>query len=310
MPLHPQVAEFLRQYAEAELPNVWEMPLDDARQMMAEASRTFGQGPEMAEVHDLAIPGPAGEIPSRVYRPRSESDLPVVAYYHGGGWVLGGLETHDALSRHLAQESGCVVVAVDYRLAPEHRFPVAAEDAYAAVCWLPEHAGEFGGLSERLAVCGDSAGGNLAAVCCLLARDRGGPTIAAQGLIYPIADCRFDTGSYQECAQGYMLTREAMRWYWDQYAPDGTQRTSPMASPLRAENLSGLPPTLVQTAEYDVLRDEGEAFAGRLNEAGVAVQLTRYDGMIHGFVSRQRNFDAAGQAVAEVGAFLKRHLIP
>jgi acetyl esterase len=205
-------------------------------------------------------------------------------FFHGGGWVIGDLETHDRLARRIARDAGCLVVAVHYRRAPEHRYPAAADDAYAATAWVAEHAAELGADPARLAVVGDSAGGNLAAVVAQMARDRGGPPIAFQLLVYPVIDHSFETDSYRDNAEGWMLTAKHMRWYWDQYlGPDG-DGTDPYASPLRGD-LAGLPPAHVVTAEYDPLRDEGDAYADALRAAGVDVTLQCADGMWHGFLS-------------------------
>jgi acetyl esterase len=241
---------------------------------------------EMAHVRDRTIPGPVGSIPVREYRPSADgaSPQPVVVFFHGGGWVIGDLETHDRLARRIARDAGCLVVAVHYRRAPEHRYPAAADDAYAATAWVAEHAAELGADPDRLAVVGDSAGGNLAAVVAHMARDRGGPPIAFQLLVYPVIDHSFETDSYRDNAEGWMLTAKHMRWYWDQYlGPDG-DGADPYASPLRGD-LAGLPPAHVVTAEYDPLRDEGDAYADALRAAGVDVTLQRADGMWHGFLS-------------------------
>ena len=194
-----------------------------------------------------------------------------MVYFHGGGWVLGNIESHESICRAIANASGAIVVTVDYRLAPEHRFPAAAQDAYAATSWVAEHAGEFGGDPGRIAVAGDSAGGNLAAVACLLAKDRNGPRMAFQVLIYPITDYNLHNASYSQFAEGYFLTRSEMAWYWEHYVLKRDDRTHPHAAPCRVDDLSGLPPGLVITAEFDVLRDEGEAYARRLQSAGVPV---------------------------------------
>jgi acetyl esterase len=232
----------------------------------------------------------------------------VLVYFHGGGWVIGNPDTHDNLCKALANRSSARVVSVDYRLAPEHRFPAAPEDCYAATCWVAERGAEIGVDGARLAVAGDSAGGNLATVVALMARDRGGPRLRHQVLIYPVTDCDFDTPSYRDNAEGYLLTRDAMRWFWDHYLPDPDLRTNPYAAPLRAEKLAGLPPATVLTAEYDPLRDEGEAYAARLREAGVPVEATRHHGQIHGFVQLLDVFDAARRAVDELGLALRRAL--
>jgi acetyl esterase len=240
---------------------------------------------EMAVVRDRTIPGPAGSIPVREYRPpAATAPLPVVVFFHGGGWVIGDLDSHDRLARRIAHDAGCVVVSVHYRRAPEDRYPASAEDAYAATSWVSEHAAELGADPDRLAVVGDSAGGNLAAVVPQMARDRGGPPIAFQLLVYPVIDHSFETDSYRDNGEGWMLTEKHMRWYWDQYlGPDG-DGSDPYASPLRGD-LSGLPPAHVVTAELDPLRDEGDAYADALRAAGVDVTLQRADGLFHGFVS-------------------------
>jgi acetyl esterase len=207
----------------------------------------------------------------------------VLVYFHGGGWVIGDIDTHDNTCRELTNAAGCVVVSVDYRLAPEHKFPAPLEDCYAATAWVAEHAANLGADPARLAVGGDSAGGNLAAAVCLLARERGRRTIVHQLLIYPVTDHDYFTASYRDNAEGYLLTREAMEWFWNHYLRTPADGKDPLASPLRSNNLSGLPPATVITAEFDPLRDEGEAYGHRLRGAGVEATVTRYDGMIHGF---------------------------
>jgi acetyl esterase len=223
-----------------------------------------------------------------------------LVYFHGGGWVIGSIETHDALCRELTMEAGVVVVSVEYRLAPEHKFPAAADDAYAAVRWVAQHAAELGIDPARIGVGGDSAGGNLAAVVALQARDLGGPPLALQLLIYPITCDDLGTPSYVENAEGYMLTRADMAWFWSQYLSDPAQGDDPRVSPLRAGDLSGLPPAFILTAEYDPLRDEAEAYAARLEQAGVPVRMRRYDGMIHGFLRRLTLLDQGRVALDEV----------
>jgi acetyl esterase len=262
----------------------------------------------VASATDRAIPGPFGAIPVRVYRPlgAGPEPLPVVAFFHGGGWVVCDLDSHDGICRAIANASGCLVASVDYRLAPEHRFPVPAEDAYAAIHWLGLHAAEIGGDGARLAVAGDSAGGNLAAVVSLLTRDRGGPALALQVLVYPVTDFRFDTESHRSIGPGYFLQSDEVRYYWHEYLADPADGANPYASPLRAERLAGLPPALVITAEYDPLRDEGEAYARRLADAGVATVATRYDGMFHGFVSFLTLLPDGRRAITQIGDALRR----
>ena len=248
---------------------------------------------------------PGGEIPLRVYTPAGAGPFPLLVYFHGGGWVIGSIETHDAICRTLTNAAGCVTVSVDYRLAPEHTFPAAIDDAYAATEWTAANAAELGGTSSAIAVGGDSAGGNLAAVVAQMARDRDGPALAYQVLVYPITDCVFDRPSYAADATGYLLTKETMAWFWDHYVPDEADRTNPLVSPLRAKDLSGLPPALIITAEFDPLRDEGEAYASRLRDAGVAVDTNRYDNMTHGFIQMGGMLEEARAALAEAASGLR-----
>ena len=262
----------------------------------------------MASVDDRTIPGPAGDIPVRIYRPVENSGLPLLIWFHGGGWVIGDLDGADVTCRELASRSGAVVVSVDYRLAPEHRFPAAHEDCYAATVWAAAHAADLGADAHRLAVGGDSAGGNLAAVVALRARDEDGPPIRFQLLVYPVTDQNYETGSYRDNADGYLLTRDSMIWFWDHYLGPGGDGGHPHASPLRAADLSALPPAHVITAEYDPLRDEGEAYAVRLREEGVPASLTRYDGQIHAFFGMHGVLDDATRAAAEAAAKLKAAL--
>ena len=264
--------------------------------------------PPVAKVVDRSIPGPAGAIPVRVYTPEGERPFPVLVYFHGGGFVLCDLDTHDRTCRSLANAAGAVVVSVDYRLAPEHRFPAAPEDCYAATQWVARSGTELGADPARIAVGGDSAGGNLAAAVALMARDRGGPALRFQLLIYPVTDFDFGTASYRENAEGYFLTTDMMKWFWSQYLADPAAGAHAYASPLRASELAGVPSALCITAEYDPLRDEGEAYARRLREAGVAAALSRYDGMFHGFFGMDAQLDAAKRAIAEAGEALRKAL--
>ena len=303
MPLHPDYEAMLRQLAEAGGPNLIEMEPAAAREMfraMQPAPAELGEG-----VRNVSIPGPAGELGLRIYAPAGDGPFPIAMMFHGGGWVIGDLDTADGQCRGVRDSAGCVVVSVDYRLAPEHRFPAAAEDCYAATCWARENAASLQGDPERFAVVGDSAGGNLAAVVALMARDRRGPAIDLQVLVYPVTDgVTFDTPSYRDNADGYMLTTEAMHWFWDQYA-DSAERANPYASPARADDLADLPPALVLTAEFDPLRDEGEAYAARLEAAGNRVQCERLDGLIHGFFSHGAVVPAARPGMEKVCAALR-----
>jgi acetyl esterase len=248
----------------------------------------------------------AGGVPVRIYRPSPDVGLPVVVYFHGGGWTIGSVEQFDPITRQLANAIGAVVVSVDYRLAPEHPFPAPLDDCRNALEWVAAHAPSFGGDASRLAVMGDSAGGNLAAVCALLARDAGAPKLAMQVLVYPVTDCVLDTPSYQENGKGYLLTYDDMEWFFACYTAGRADATDWRISPLRAPDLAGSAPAVVITAEYDPLRDEGDAYARRLAEAGVPVTHLPYDGMIHAFFGLSGAFDASRDAIARVGAELRR----
>ena len=306
MPFDPEVTEFLKLADEANLPPIESLTPAEAREGMLVGTMALGTPERVHEIEDRHIPGPAGPIPIRIYRPRAAAGLPIVVFFHGGGWVVGNIDTHDGLCRALANHADALVVSVDYRLAPEHPHPAAVDDAYAATSWVAEQAAALGGDSRRMAVAGDSAGGNLSAVVAQLARDRGGPRLALQVLIYPVTDCDLDSASYLALADGYYLTRAAMRWFWELYVPQAANRALPTASPLRASSLAGLPPALVITAEYDPLVDEGEAYARRLTQAGVATTLTRYPGMIHGFARRLKLFTQARAALEEMSAAVRR----
>lgn len=285
MPLKPDVQGLLEQFEAQGVPPFDQMSVSQARDVAMAFRDLQGEPEEIGEVRDMVVPGPDGNLPVRIYHPSPGTPLPLLVYYHGGGWVIGNIEVVDKPARALANASQCVVAAMQYRLAPETKFPGQAEDCYAATKWLSEHAAEIGGDAGRLTVAGDSAGGNLAAVVALMARDRGGPQIAYQLLIYPVtAPARgSEFASYRDNADGYLLTRGGMEWFWDHYLRSPDDANNPYASPLKASDLSGLPPALVITAEFDPLRDEGAAYADRLREAGVPVKASRYDGVIHGF---------------------------
>ena len=305
MPLDPDAQAVLDLLGAAGGPQLHEVPVPEARQLLAAMAAMQGDGEPVQATQDHRIPGPAGEIPIRVYQPEVVGPLPLLVYFHGGGWVLGNIETHDGICRALANAAGCVVVSVDYRLAPEHPFPAAPEDCYAAACWVAEHAAELGGDGACIALGGDSAGGNLATVTALMLRDRGGPAIRLQLLAYPVIEGRRELPSYVENAEGYLLTADAMRWFWNHYTPTAADRENPHASPLAAADLAGLPPALVFTAGFDPLRDEGEAYAARLEAEGVATTCRRYPGQIHGFFTMTNTSDAAKRAVGEAAAALR-----
>lgn len=268
--------------------------LEGARQIVDGMSRP-GRGPQVFSTdNDLA-----DDVPVRIYRPSEERALPVIVYLHGGGFVLGSLDSHDRLCRTLAAGVGAAVVAVDYRLAPEHPFPAAVDDAWSATRWVLDRGADLGFDVARVAVAGDSAGGNLAAVVAQLAHDAGLP-LRSQVLIYPVIDRRLDRPSMLDNAEGYVLERADMDWFWQQYDPEGVAPSDPRAVPLARADLSGLPPALVITAEHDPLRDEGEEYAARLEDAGVVTKVLRFDGMFHGFVQMPRLLSAADEATAAI----------
>lgn len=280
----------------------------------AEARRILAARPAPAEepvgvgqVTDRDIPGPDGErLPVRIYRPDSgRTALPVVVFYHGGGFVICDLDSHDQFCRTTANETGMLVVAVDYRRAPEHRFPAAVEDADTALRWVAAHAAEIGADSDRIAVAGDSAGGNLAATVSLRATQRGSPHITTQVLLYPMLDPAQDTQSYRDNAEGYFVTADHLRWYWEQYLGPAGSDGQRYVSPLHYDTLVGAPPAHVVTAEHDPLRDEGDAYAERLRTAGVAARLERYDGMFHGFATLLGQLPEADDAATSVFTTLR-----
>ncbi len=300
-PIHPQAQQILAARAAVGAPPTWEQTPAEVRAGFAPVREMIGAGPDVAAVRDVVIPGQAGHIPARVYSPAPDSPG-IVVYYHGGGWVIGSVDDWDAVCRALAVASGCELVSVDYRLAPEHRFPAAADDAYDAACWAASSLAE----GRPLVVAGDSAGGNLAAVTALRARDLGEPRLALQVLIYPVTDHDLDRKSYHEYdGTEFIVNRRDMVWFWDHYAPDPATRLNPYASPLRATDLSGLPPAFVVTAEHDPLRDEGFAYAERLRAARVPVEHRHYGSQIHGFFTLVNVLDDAGKAVAEAGAAIQ-----
>jgi acetyl esterase len=237
--------------------------------------------------------------------PHGQGPFPILVYFHGGGWVIGNLEAYDATCRALTNVAQCIVVAMEYRLAPEHKFPAAPEDCYAATRWVADNAVSLNGDPARIAIGGDSAGGNLTAVVALMARHRGGPQLTFQLLIYPVTNHSFETLSYRENGDGYLLTTDAMAWFWNHYLTHESDGKNPLASPLQADQVRDLPPALVITAEFDPLRDEGEAYAARLREADIPVTLRRYDGMIHGFFSLGHIFDQGRKAMTEAGTALR-----
>ena len=277
-----------------------EMKLADVRDLVnRRLLSTPKRGDRVARVQDRKIPGPRGPILLRVYTPAGREPFPVIVFLHGGGWILGTLDTHDDYCRSLSNRAGAVVVSVDYRLAPEYRFPSPLDDSYAALQWSAVHAGEIGGDGARLAVAGDSAGGNLAAAAALMARDKGGPKIALQVLLYPATNDAFDTASAHQNASGFGLSRDAMIYFWGNYLGKPSDAENPYASPLRARDLRGLPRALVITAQFDPLRDDGLAYAARLHRAGVPVRCTNYLDMNHGFALFGAVYESARKAMEE-----------
>jgi acetyl esterase len=282
-------------------------PLSESRRKRNASGFLGGRGARMEEARDFSIPGPAGAIPARLYLPSRGGHLPIVVYFHGGGWFLGNLDTHDHICRNIAMASGAAVISPDFRLAPEHPFPAAVEDAYAALAWIHEHAVSLGLDESRMAVAGDSSGGNIAAAVTLMTRDAGGPPIACQALLYPVTDVsRMDTASYRNFARGYYLTKRYMEIFRSMYLPDRRIWGDPRVSPLLARSLRRLPPAVMVTAQLDVLRDEGEAYAARLAAAGVPVVHRRFDGTIHGFVGMDRVFPQSKVAIAMIAGELRR----
>ncbi len=306
MPLDPQLKPFLDQAASSAAPPLSSLSPRQARAAFRSLFEAFdGTPPQVARSEDRSIPGPAGEIAVRIYTPEGKGPFAVLMFFHGGGWVVGDLDTHDPLCRALTNETRCVTVAVDYRLAPEHKFPAAADDCYAAVQWFARNGETIGANPARIAVGGDSAGGNLAAAVCLMARERADVRIGYQLLMYPALDASMQTASMSDFAQGYLLTRDDMAWFWGHYLKSEDDRANPYACPAAAADLSGLPPAMVITAEYDPLRDEGEAYAKRLQEAHVKTTLKRYEGVTHGFMSMASFLDKGCQAIEDAASHLR-----
>jgi acetyl esterase len=303
--LDPEIQPIVDMMAAAPGPPAHLVPLDQARAAHERESLILGgPGEDVAGVRDIAVPGPGGSIPVRVFRPEGDGPLPLVAYAHGGGWALGTLDGFGPVCRALANASGAVVASIAYRLAPEHPFPAGLEDVRAVVRWLAVNGRELDGDLERLAIAGDSAGANLATVTARRLRDENGPALRLQALVYPVCDSGLNTPSYRDCGDGFGLSALSMKRYWELYL-DGAGGRDPDASPLQAKDLSGMPPAFILTVRDDVLRDEGEAYAQALEAAGVPVTLRRYDGAVHGFLRWQARARIARRAVADVAAALR-----
>jgi acetyl esterase len=309
--LEPAAQEFAA--ATADPPYLFDLGPVEGRKTVDEVQSGEIEKPDV-HVEDTTVPGgPSGAVSVRILRLKGASgNLPVILYTHGAGWVFGNAHTHDRLIRELAAGTGAAVVFPNYSLSPEARYPTAIEEIYAVLEWVAEHGTERNLDGARVAVAGDSVGGNMTAAITLMAKQRSGPNVRAQVLFYPVTDASFDTGSYHEFAEGYFLRRDAMQWFWDQYTTDKDERAEITASPLRAttNDLAELPKALVITGEADVLRDEGEAYASKLREAGVEVTATRYEGIIHDFVmlNALRGTNAAGAAIAQAIQYIRRAL--
>jgi acetyl esterase len=312
--LYPMAQKFLDDLKAAGGTPIYKLSVEDARAVL----NGLQAGPINklpVDIEDRVISaGPTGKLSIRILRPKSSyGNLPAIMYFHGGGWVLGNRDSHDRLIREIAHGTGAAVVFVNYTPSPEAKYPQPIEEAYAATKWVAENGKEIQVDSSRLAVAGDSVGGNMATVMTLLAKARGGPRLSCQVLFYPVTDANFQTGSYQQFAEGYFLSREAMKWFWDNYLPDLGARNQPTAAPLRAplDQLKGVAPALVISGECDVLRDEGEAYARKLIEAGVMVIAVRYMGIHHDFVmlNAVSATPAARGAIAQANEFLRRNLV-
>jgi acetyl esterase len=308
MALDAETVTFLSRLAEEGARPFHTMNPGEARSMLATLHSRMGDGPEIARSFEANVETDSnGTFRVRALIP-NEHPQGVIVYFHGGGWVLGSIDDFDCLGRTLASQSGCTVVLVDYRLAPEHPYPCAVEDAWSALKWTATHLDELGGPGAQIVVAGDSAGGNLAAVVAQRASRLREPSVALQVLIYPITDCDLDAPSYTQAENQLLLNRDSMAWFWDLYAPDPASRLDPQASPLRATDLRGLPPTVIVTAEHDILRDEGEAYAARLRQAGTPVDHERFDGQMHGFFSMINILSISAHAIESVARKIRASL--
>jgi acetyl esterase len=308
--LDPDAATVYKIYQESGRPPYETVTPREARELYLKGCIAASpEPPELQQIAPLPIPAPHGAIPARMYRPKQlrerDGAAPALVFFHGGGWVIGDLDTHDAACRKLAHEGELIVIAVDYRLAPEHKFPAAVEDAIAATRWISNNAHVLGIDAARLSVGGDSAGGNLAAVVALSARDRGGPALTGQALIYPATDFSMSQPSHSEPETSVLLTHSVIRWFRDHYLTGADDHEDWRASPARAETLSGLPPAFVLTAGADPLRDEGADYARRLKDAGVAVTYRHFPGQFHGFFTMGKFLQQANVAASEIGAWLR-----
>ena len=305
--VHPQLSALLERIAEAGYPDQTKVPVEEARRITVERARRFYGPPEPVDrVEELTVPGPAGPLRARLYAAASDGPMPVVVYFHGGGWVLGDVDSHDNGARALTNSAGALTVSIEYRRAPEHPFPAAVEDCLAALTWVAAHAGALGGDARRIAVAGDSAGGNLAAACALHSRDGAAPPLAFQLLIYPVLDSDLDTPSYRAHAEAPMLTAERMAYFWRCYVPDAARRRDWRCAPLRAPELAGVAPAMIVASGIDPLWSEGLAFAERLRAAGVAAEHVPFPRMTHAFFQAPSLLEDARAAIDRAGAALMR----
>jgi acetyl esterase len=312
MPLDPKAKALLTAIAAAGEPAIDSIPLDVARAQVEKGmARMNIPVMPVGFIKNTSFMGSGREIPVRIYIPEGEGPFPVMVFFHGGGWVLFSLDTYDPMCTHICSMAGCIVTSVDFRLSPEHKFPAAIDDCLDASRWIAEHCMEWNGDASRIFLSGDSAGGNLAAVTALRIRDEGGPAIKGQVLIYPVTDYfQPEKPSYAEFADGYSLTRDALKWFWNMYLSSSDDAADPRTSPLRASGLSGLPPALVIVSAYDPLRDDGIAYAKRLAAAGVSVNMSLYEDMIHGFISYLGIFRQATTALEEISEWVRKTSLP
>ena len=307
MTLDEATTAFLAQMTETGIQPIHRMTPGQARDLGGLLRQMYGGGPDMKRVFDEEVRLIGDSIPVRVMVP-AEHVSGVIVYFHGGGWMMGTIDEFDTIGRELASRTGCAVALVGYRLAPEHPYPTAVDDSWASLLWADAHLEQIAGSRVPLIVAGDSAGGNLAAIVTQRAREQGGPDIAVQVLVYPVTDSDLDTNSYLDPSNQLMISRDSMLWFWENYAPDVASRSNPTASPMRAPDLSRLPPAVVLTAEHDPLRDEGEAYAALLSEAGVPVELERFAGQMHGFFQMINVLPGSSAGLDYIATALTRHL--
>ena len=298
MPVHPVVQKMLEAMKASGWKGIAQTTPEAARAFMAQRGAMFGSGPDVGKVEECSIPMRDGKnIRARLMLPKGKPTA-LIVFYHGGGWVIGGIDESEIIARFMIDRTGASVVLVDYRLAPEHPYPTPVNDCYDALLWSANKAKE---LNVPIVVAGDSAGGNLATVCAMIARDQHGPKIALQILMYPVCDCDTETDSYRDFGSGFVLTAADMNWFYDHYLQgDRAKRADPLISPLRAQKLAGLPPALIMTAEFDVLRDEAETYGKRLAAAGIKVRVRRYQGVTHGFIRMQNMLDVAQRGMDDI----------